>query len=225
MFEDRRHAGRRLGARLAAYRATDPMVIGLPRGGVVVAHEVAHALEAPLDAVVVRKLRAPHDGELGIGALAGGASPEVVLDEDALSALGVAPEYVCDEVETQLREVRLREALLREGRRPMSIADRTVIVVDDGIATGGTVRAALQVVRQGHPRAILLAVPVAPVGVLRLLEPLVDRVVCLHAPRRFDAVGAFYREFPEVSVGEVIALLAEARASSARVTSARAATR
>jgi len=225
MFEDRRHAGRRLGARLAPYRATDPIVIGLPRGGVVVADEVARALEAPLDVIVVRKLRAPHDWELGIGALAGGARPEVVLDEDALSALGVAPEYVCDEVETQLREVRLREALLREGRRPSSLADHTVIVVDDGIATGGTVRAALQVVRRGRPRGIVLAVPVAPAEVVRQLEPLVDRVVCLHAPRRFDAVGAFYREFGEVSDGEVMALLGEARASSARLPTARAAAR
>jgi predicted phosphoribosyltransferase len=98
-------------------------------------------------------------------------------------------------------------------------------VVDDGIATGGTVRAALEVVRQGRPRGILLAVPVAPAEVVRLLEPLVDRVVCLHAPRRFDAVGAFYHEFPEVSDGEVIALLAEARARSARVTCSRAAAR
>ena len=225
MFEDRRHAGRRLGARLAQYRATGPIVIGLPRGGVVVADEVARALEAPLDVVVVRKLRAPHDWELGIGALAGGARPEVVLDEDALSALGVAPEYVCDEVETQLREVRLREALLREGRRPRSLADHTVIVVDDGIATGGTVRAALQVIRRGCPRGIVLAVPVAPAEVVRQLEPLVDRVVCLHAPRRFDAVGAFYREFGAVSDGEVMALLGEARASSTRLPTARAAAR
>jgi putative phosphoribosyl transferase len=218
MFEDRRHAGRRLGARLAQYRATDPVVVGLPRGGVVVADEVARALDAPLDVVVVRKLRAPHDCELGIGALAGGARPEVVLDEDALSTLGVAPEYLCDEVEAQLREVRLREALLREGRRPVLLADRTVVVVDDGIATGGTVRAALQVVRGGRPRRILLAVPVAPAAILPLLEPLVDRAVCLRAPRRFDAVGGFYREFEEVSDGEVIALLAEARARTARVT-------
>jgi predicted phosphoribosyltransferase len=100
------------------------MVIGLPRRGVVVADKVAGALGAPLDVVVVRKLRAPHDWELGIGALAGGGSPEVVLDEDALSALGVAPKYVCDEVETQLRQLRLREALLREGQRPVSLADR-----------------------------------------------------------------------------------------------------
>ena len=114
MFEDRRHAGRRLGARLAPYRATDPIVIGLPRGGVVVADEVARALEAPLDVIVVRKLRAPHDWELGIGALAGGASPEVVLDR-MFSRARCRPDYVCDEVETQLREVWLREALLRKG--------------------------------------------------------------------------------------------------------------
>jgi putative phosphoribosyl transferase len=225
VFEDRRHAGRRLGARLAQYRATDPMVIGLPRGGIVVADEVARALEAPLDVVIVRKLRAPHDWELGIGALAGGASPEIVLDEDALSALGVAPEYVCDEVEAQLREMRLREALLREGRRQVSLADRTVIVVDDGIATGGSMRAALRVVRHGRPRAILIAVPVAPLEVVRQLEPLVDGVVCLQAPRRFHAVGAFYREFSGVSDGEVMALLAGARARSAGITSARAAAR
>jgi putative phosphoribosyl transferase len=223
MFEDRRHAGRRLGARLAQHRATDPVVIGLPRGGLVVADEVARALEAPLDVVVVRKLRAPHDCELGIGALAGGAIPEVVLDEGAVSALGVAPEYVCEEVETQLREVRLREALLREGQRPIPVADRTVIVVDDGIATGGTVRAALQAIRHGRPRRILLAVPVAPAEILRLLEPLVDRVVCLRAPRRFDAVGDFYREFEGVSDGEVVTLLAEARARTAKVASMAAA--
>ena len=219
VFENRCHAGRRLGARLASYRAADVVVVGLPRGGMVVADEIASALEAPLDVVVVRKLRALQDCELGIGAVAGGTTPEVVLDEDALSVPGVTSEYVCDEVERQLREVRLRETLLREGRRPEPLAGRTVIVADDGIATGGSVRAALQVVRRSRPRSILLAVPVMPAAVLRLLAPLVDQVVCLRTPRRFDTVGAFYREFETVSDGEVVALLAEARARTARVTS------
>src|SRR5262249_4606069 len=133
MFEDRRHAGRHLGARLASQRAGDPVVVGLPRGGRVVADEIARVLEAPLDVVIVRTLRAPHDREHGIGAVAGSAPPEVVLDEDALSTLRVTPAYVRDEVENQLREVRLRETLLREGRRPVPLAGRTVIVADDGI--------------------------------------------------------------------------------------------
>src|SRR5262249_6967768 len=223
VFEDRRHAGRRLGARLMGQRAADSVVVGLPRGGMVIADEIARTLEAPLDVLVVRKLRAPHDCERGIGAVAGGAPPEVVLDEDALSTLRVTPAHVRDEVETQLREVRLREILLREGRRPVPLAGRTVIVADDGIATGGTVRAALLVIRRSRPRSIVLAVPVMPAAILQLLAPLVDRVVCLRTPRWFDAVGAFYREFQTVSDGEVLALLAEARARMARVASMAAA--
>jgi len=217
MFNHRRHAGRRLGACLASHRAADPVVVGLPRGGMVVADEIARALEAPLDVVVVRKLRSPRDSELGIGAVAEGNPPEVVIDDDALSTPGVTPEYVQDEIERQLHEVRLRETVLREGRRPVPLAGRTVIVADDGIATGGTMRAALQVVQRSGPHHILLAVPVIPAEIVSVLAPLVDQVVCLRAPRYLHAVGAFYREFDPVSDGEVVALLANARARTARI--------
>jgi putative phosphoribosyl transferase len=212
VFEDRRHAGRCLAARLGRYRAGDVVIVGLPRGGAVVADEVARALEAPLDVVVVRRLRVPGDSGHGIGTLAGGVNPEVVLDHDAISTLGVAPEYVCDELATELRQVRLREALLREGRPATSLAGRTVILVDDAIITGDTVRASLRAVRLARPHRVLLAVPVAPAGILPLLRPLVDHVVCLRTPRRVDAASPFYRDFQEVSDGEVITLLAEARA-------------
>jgi putative phosphoribosyl transferase len=211
MFEDRRDAGRRLARKLASYGGTDCVVVGLPRGGIVVAEEVAAALGAPLDVLVVRKLRAPNDPELAIGALVAGAPPDVALDENAIETLGVPPDHVLDEITAQLAEARLREALLRQGRRPVPLAGRTAIVVDDGIATGNTMSAALRAVRRTRPRRVVVAVPVAPADALAKLRTLVDEVVCLRIPRRFDAVGAFYREFAHVSDGEASALLARAR--------------
>lgn len=212
MFADRRDAGQRLATKLVHYRGTDCIVLGVPRGGVVVADEVAAGLGAPLEALVVRKIRAPADAELGIGAVAAGAVPEVALDDRAIAILGVLPDYVCDEVARQLAEARLCEALLREGRRPAPLADRTVILVDDGIATGNTMSAAVHVVGRAGPRRLVVATPVAAFDGLVQLRPSVDEIVCLRAPRQFDAVGAFYRDFPPVSDGEVIALLARARA-------------
>jgi putative phosphoribosyl transferase len=220
-FEDRRDAGRRLRARLAQYAEEDVVVLGLTRGGVVVADEIARGLGAPLDVLVVRKLHAPGSAELGIGALVAGARPEVVLDQQALAALAVPPGYVSDEVERQLAEARLREALLREGRRALPLDRRTVILVDDGVATGGTMRAAIAAVRRGRPERMVLAVPVAPPDVLPCLEELADEVVCLRVPRRFDAVGQFYRDFHDVSDGEVAALVASARARGAGAAAAR----
>jgi putative phosphoribosyl transferase len=211
MFEDRRDAGRRLAKRLGSYRETDCVVVGLPRGGVVVADELAQALDLPLEVIVVRKLRAPADPELGIGAIVAGPAPEVALDEAAIASLGVLPEYLFDEVAAQLAEARLREALLREGCRPVPLAGRTVMVVDDGIATGCTMTAALIAARRARPGRVVLAVPVAAADALARFKGLVDEVVCLRAPRRFAAVGAYYRDFAEVSEGEVIALLARAR--------------
>jgi putative phosphoribosyl transferase len=212
MFEDRRDAARRLARRLGAYRRPGCVVVGLPRGGVVVADEIAQALDLPLDVLVVRKLRAPANPERGIGAVVAGSAPEVALDDAAISSLGVRPEYVRDEVSSQLAEARLREALVREGCSRVSLAGRTVLVVDDGIATGCTMAAALGATRRSRPGCVVVAVPVAAADALGRLEGLADEVVCLRTPRRFGAVGSFYRDFADVSEGEMFALLARARA-------------
>jgi len=210
MFEDRRDAGRRLAARLARYRSDDLVVLGVQPGGMVVGREVARALHAPLDVVVVRKLRAPRAGP-AIGAIAGGTVPEVVLDQGVITTLRVSADYVHDELQTQLREIRLREALLREGRRALPLADRTVIVVDDAVVTGATVRPSLAAIRRNGPRQLVLAVPVAPADVVLALRSLADRVVCLSTPQRFEGVRAFYHDFEGVPDGHVVTLLAEAR--------------
>src|SRR5262245_46187338 len=136
MFEDRRDAGRRLARKLGSYGGSDCVVVGLPRGGIVVADEIAAALGAPLDVVVVRKLRAPGHPERAIGALVAGVPPDVSLDEGAIDTLGVPSDYLLAEITAQLAEARLREALLRGGGRPVNLAGRTVVVVDDGIASG-----------------------------------------------------------------------------------------
>jgi putative phosphoribosyl transferase len=223
MFEDRRDAGRRLARKLGTYGGSDCVIVGLPRGGIVVADEIATALGASLDVVVVRKLRAPDDPERAIGALAAGAPPDVALDEGAIERLEVSSDYVLDEITAQLAEARLREALLREGGRPVSLAGRTAIVVDDGIATGNRMHAALRAVRRARPRRVVLAVAVAAMDALAPLRALVDEIVCLRVPRRFGAVGAFYREFAQVSDGEASALLARARMREACGAAAQAA--
>jgi predicted phosphoribosyltransferase len=223
MLEDRRDAGRQLVRKLGAYGGSDCIVVGVARGGVVVAEEVAAALGAPLDIVVVGTLRAPNDAEVAIGTLVAGAQPDVAFDDTAIETLGVAPDYVLDEVTAQLAEARLREALLREGGRPMCLAGRAIIMVDDGSATANTMSAALRAVRRGHPRHVVLALPIASMDVLMTLRPLVDEVVCLRVPQHVDAVGAFYREFARVSDGEVAALLARARRRETCGVAARAA--
>src|SRR5262245_15690542 len=185
MFEDRRDAGRRLAARLACYRSDDLVVLGVQRGGMVVGGAVARALHAPLDVIVVRKLRAPRPPGPAIGAIAGGSIPEVVLDQNLITTLGVSAGYVHDELQSQLGEVRLREALVREGRRAVPLGDRTVILVDDAVVTGATLRVSLGAIRRSGPRRIVLAVPVAPLSLVPALASLADRVVCLSTPLRF----------------------------------------
>ena len=214
MFDDRKDAGRRLAGRLEAYRGERPVVLGLPRGGVVVAYEVARALGAPLDVLVARKVGAPGRPELGIGAVVDGDHPQAFVDERLCRAIGVPAGYLEGEVARQLHEVRRRNERLRAGHPPTAVKDHTVIVVDDGIATGSTVRAAIRGVRRARPRRIVLAVPVAPADTIAALRDAVDAVVCLEAPRDFGAVGQFYRDFRETTDDEVIALLAQSRASS-----------
>ena len=215
MYRDRIDAGRRLAGRLEAYRAEHPVVLGLPRGGVVVAYEIARALGAPLDVLVARKLGAPGRPELGIGAVVDGDHPEAVVDERLAKAIGVSPAYLEREIARQLEEVRRRETRLRAGRARVDLRDRTVIVVDDGIATGGTVRAALRGVRRAQPRRVVLAVPVAPPTAVSALARDADAIVCLETPRNFHAVGQFYENFAQTTDDDVIALLARAASTPA----------
>src|SRR5437870_4859195 len=162
MFRDRQDAGRRLAQRLEHLKPQHPIVLGLPRGGVVVAAEVARALDAPLDVLIVRKLGAPHQPELAIGAVTDGEQPQTVLNRDLIDALAVSQDYLQREIDEQLEEIRRRQEYYRHGRAAVPIANHAVIVIDDGIATGATVRAGLTALRQMHPVYLVLAVPVAP---------------------------------------------------------------
>lgn len=215
MFDNRRDAGRRLAERLEHLRNARPVVLALPRGGVPVGYEVARTLDAPLDVLVVRKLGAPGRPELGIGALVDGDHPEGVLDEKAIAALGVDRTYLRAEIDRETQEIHRREAAYRCGRPAVGLAGQIVIVVDDGLATGSTMRAALRGVRRAGPHRVILAVPVAAPETLAALGADVDEVVCLHAPSEFDAVGRFYRDFAQTSDGEVVRLLDDARHAAA----------
>lgn len=212
-FADRREAGRELAREIAALDLEEPIVLALPRGGVPVGFEVAKALAAPLDVLMVRKIGAPGHEEYGIGALVDGASPQVVLDEAAARMVGASRDYIDMQIARQLAEIERRRALYRTGPA-IALKGRTVIVVDDGIATGGTVRAALQGLAKAGPAEVVLAVPLAPADVLPELRDLCDRVVCLATPQPFYAVGMHYRNFDQTSDEEVIHLLAEAKVNA-----------
>ena len=215
LFRDRQDAGRQLAARLMHLRDLQPppVVLGLPRGGVVVAAEIARALNAPLDVLVVRKLGAPHQPELAIGAVTDGEAPQYVLNKDLVQALDVDEEFLKYEIAQQFREVKRRQDLYRHGRPAVPVEGRTVIVVDDGIATGATVRAGIAALRNKNPQRIILAVPVAAADSLAVLAEEVDEVVCLAAPQNFVAVGRFYDNFDQTTDEEVIELLDEAAAT------------
>ena len=207
MFENRQQAGRQLGQRLLHLIDERPVVLGLPRGGVVVAAEVALALGAPLDVLVVRKLGAPHQPELAIGAVTNGDQPQRILNDRVIAMVGVSDEYLQTETAAQLDEVQRRQALYRGGRSAVTIRERTVIVVDDGIATGATVRAGIRSLRQTNVKQIVLAVPVSPPQTAELLRTEVDELVCLATPHTFAAVGAFYQDFIQTTDAAVIAAL------------------
>ncbi len=210
-FADRSDAGRKLASSLLHLRGSNPVVLALPRGGVPVGFEVARALGAPLTLVLARKIGAPGQPELGLGAVVDGANPQVVLNEDVVQAVNPGDEYLRDEERRQLREIERRRALYGISGPPTELAGHSVIVVDDGIATGGTVKAVLQAIRKQPHGRIVLAVPVAPVDTLKDLAPLADEVVCLMTPDPFYAVGAHYRDFTQTTDEEVIDLLNRAR--------------
>jgi putative phosphoribosyl transferase len=216
VFKNRAEAGRKLASMLTNYKNQDIVVLGIPRGGVPVALEVARVLEAPLDVIVVRKLGAPDQPELGVGAVVDGDHPESFLNVELIEQLGVTREYLQEEMKEQLKEIHRRQRLYRGERSRVPLSGRTVIVVDDGIATGGSIRAALRGVRREKPARVVLAVPVAPVESIEALRDEADEIVCFSSPPAFYAVGQFYRDFHQVSDDEVIRLLESASRGEAR---------
>lgn len=210
LFKDREAAGRDLAVALERYRGPATLVLGLPRGGVVVAAEVARILDAELSVIVARKIPAPGNPEYAIGAVAEGGGR--YLNEREIQAYGISPAYIQREIEREQREIQRRIELYRGGQPLPPIKDRPVIVVDDGIATGYTMLAALRAVRHGGGHPVVMAVPVGPPGIVEQLEFECDDAVVLATPEPFYAVGFFYEDFEQVSDAEVIRLLNEARA-------------
>lgn len=210
-FEDRAEAGRLLGRRLQEEYGdrSDVLVLGLPRGGVPVAREVARILDAPLDVLVVRKLGVPTQPELAFGAIASGGVRYV--DDDMVRRVGLSDEQAEEVVGREREELRRREVEFRGDAGEIAVEGRTVLVVDDGVATGATLRAALRVLREADAGRIVVAVPVAPSDSLRELEGDADEVVCLRTPEPFFAISPHYRHFPQTSDEEVQRLLREAR--------------
>jgi putative phosphoribosyl transferase len=207
IFHDRADAGRKLAKELRSYAdRNDVLVLGIPRGGVVVAFEVAKALHAPLDIFVSRKLGVPGQEELAFGAVSSGGVR--ILDQEIVGALAI-PQRQIEECSQRAREeLERRERLYRGGRPPLALEGRTVILVDDGIATGSSMRAAIQALRQLKPARLAVAVPVAPQATCARLKREVDELVCVQTPKYFYAIGQFYEDFSQVGDEEVSELLA-----------------
>ena len=208
-FEDRRDAGRRLAQRLLGYRDERPVVFALPRGGVPVGYEVARALGAPLDVLVARKLGAPDQPEFGIGAVAPGGVR--VLNADVVRRLGIPEEYVEEVTRRETAEVERRLRHFRGGSPEPETRGRSAILVDDGLATGVTARAAIKALRLREPRRIVLAVPVCAAQTARMISFETDELVCLECPADLGAIGFWYRDFSQVPDEEVMELLERAR--------------
>jgi predicted phosphoribosyltransferase len=205
-FADRREAGAELAAQLGEYAArNDIIVLGLPRGGVPVAYEIARALDVPLDIFIVRKLGLPGHRELAMGAIASGGIR--VLNDDVVRWSGVSRTAIEEVTAEERRELERREREYRDRRPPLDLADRVVILVDDGLATGSTMKAAVEAVRQQKPARVVVAVPVGARDTCQLFERIADAVVCARTPEPFSAVGLWYRDFSETSDDEVRELL------------------
>ena len=208
-FQDRADAGRQLARALAGYKGQQPVVLALPRGGVSVAAEVATALDAPLDVILVRKIGVPFQPELAMGAVVDGDEPLVVRNEAVIRHAGIgeaAFQAVCD---SELAEIERRRQRYLGGRERIEVAGRSAIVIDDGIATGATMRAALRATRLRKPKKLILAVPVAPTDSLAAMRREADEIVCIEAHADLGAIGYYYSDFRAVPDEAVIALLAQ----------------
>jgi predicted phosphoribosyltransferase len=206
-FKDRADAGRQLARALASYKDDQPILLALPRGGVSVAAEVATALEAPLDLILVRKIGVPIQPELAMGAVVDGAAPIIVRNDNIIELVGIDEstfKAICD---SELAEIERRRQRYLGNRQPAEISGHTAIVIDDGIATGATIRAALRATRMRRPEKLVLAVPVGPTSKVAELHSEADDVICLENYEPFGAIGAYYADFRQVSDGEVIDIL------------------
>lgn len=208
VFLDRRDAGRKLAKSLVAYRDRDTIVLGMPRGGVVVAYEVALELDVPLDVIVARKLGAPWNPEFGIGAIAPGNI--TILDRESTGMLGISESQLGQLIDREKTEMEHRLRKFRGDRPFPDLEAKTVILVDDGLATGVTARAALASVSKRKPDEVVLAIPVCAPDSLKRIRREAHRIICLHSPEDFRAVGNYYQDFSQTSDEEVIALLKSA---------------
>lgn len=218
-FHDRADAGRRLAAKLAHYKGEEAVVFALPRGGVPVAAPIAAMLPAPLDLVLARKIGAPFQPELAMGAVADGGSPVVVRNEDVIAMAGVDEAEFDAACRRELAEIERRRHLYLGARIRPEAVGRVAIVVDDGVATGATTRAALRAVRARRPKTLVLAVPVAPPDVLEALRGEADEIVCLEVRADFGAIGFFYADFHQLDDREVIAVLDRFKSGDGKVQS------
>jgi len=207
MFEDRAEAGRQLATALAGYKDERPVVLGLPRGGVAVAATIAEALDAPLGLILVRKIGAPTRRELALGAVVDGKDPCVVRNDDVIQALGITEATFNAICRRELTEIERRRRRYEGGATRIDVAARVVIVVDDGIATGATMRAALRATRLRRPKKLVLAAPVAAPDALNELRSEVDDLVCLISEEPFNAIGLFYVDFHQMNDAEVTEIL------------------
>jgi putative phosphoribosyl transferase len=207
-FQDRADAGMYLAERLQKYANNpDTIVLGLPRGGVVVAHEVAHGLGLPLDIFLVRKLGVPGYEEVAIGAIASGGVQ--VINQDVVRSIQISPARIQKIAAKEAEELKRRDRVYRENRTPLAVKDQTVILVDDGLATGATMRAAVEALGKLGPRKIIIAVPVASIEACQEFRMKVDEIVCGITPAHFSAVGAWYEDFSQTTDKEVVELLRE----------------